>query len=45
MRFTPQPWRLVDTTTARPDYDVDYYGAFVLDPDGNNIEAVCRLPV
>lgn len=28
----------------RPHYDVDYYGAFVLDPDGNNIEAVCRLP-
>ena len=20
----------------------DYYGAFVLDPDGNNIEACCR---
>jgi len=28
----------------RPHYDVDYYGAFVLDPDGNNIEAVCRRP-
>lgn len=28
----------------RPHYDLDYYGAFVLDPDGNNIEAVCRLP-
>ena len=25
-------------------YDPDYYGAFVLDPDGHNIEAVCRLP-
>ena len=22
----------------------DYYGAFVLDPDGNNIEAVCHRP-
>lgn len=22
----------------------DYYGAFVLDPDGNNIEACCRQP-
>ncbi|MFZ0498202.1 MAG: hypothetical protein WAU49_21760 [Steroidobacteraceae bacterium] len=21
-----------------------YYGAFVFDPDGNNIEAVCRRP-
>jgi catechol 2,3-dioxygenase-like lactoylglutathione lyase family enzyme len=28
----------------RPYYDPDYYGAFVLDPDGHNIEAVCRLP-
>ena len=24
----------------RPDYHKNYYGAFVLDPDGNNIEAV-----
>lgn len=24
----------------RPDYHAGYYGAFVLDPDGNNIEAV-----
>lgn len=24
----------------RPQYHPDYYGAFVLDPDGNNIEAV-----
>jgi catechol 2,3-dioxygenase-like lactoylglutathione lyase family enzyme len=28
----------------RPHYDPDYYGAFVLDPDGHNIEAVCRHP-
>ena len=28
----------------RPQYHQDYYGAFVLDPDGNNIEAVCRRP-
>jgi catechol 2,3-dioxygenase-like lactoylglutathione lyase family enzyme len=26
----------------RPHYHADYYGAFVLDPDGHNIEAVCR---
>ena len=26
----------------RPRYSPDYYGAFVLDPDGHNIEAVCR---
>jgi catechol 2,3-dioxygenase-like lactoylglutathione lyase family enzyme len=28
----------------RPDYHPNYYGAFVLDPDGNNIEAVCHRP-
>jgi catechol 2,3-dioxygenase-like lactoylglutathione lyase family enzyme len=28
----------------RPHYGPDYYGAFVHDPDGNNIEAVCRAP-
>lgn len=28
----------------RPHYHEHYYGAFVLDPDGNNIEAVCHLP-
>lgn len=27
----------------RPEYHPAYYGAFVLDPDGNNIEAVCHL--
>lgn len=25
----------------RPDYGPDYYAAFLFDPDGNNIEAVC----
>jgi catechol 2,3-dioxygenase-like lactoylglutathione lyase family enzyme len=28
----------------RPHYHPDYYGAFVRDPDGNNIEAVCHRP-
>ena len=28
----------------RPHYHDNYYGAFVLDPDGHNIEAVCHLP-
>lgn len=28
----------------RPEYHEHYYGAFVLDPDGNNIEAVCHRP-
>jgi catechol 2,3-dioxygenase-like lactoylglutathione lyase family enzyme len=27
----------------RPHYHANYYGAFVLDPDGHNIEAVCHL--
>jgi catechol 2,3-dioxygenase-like lactoylglutathione lyase family enzyme len=27
-----------------PEYHPDYFGAFVRDPDGNNIEAVCHLP-
>ena len=26
----------------RPNYHPNYYGAFVLDPDGYNIEAVCH---
>jgi catechol 2,3-dioxygenase-like lactoylglutathione lyase family enzyme len=26
----------------RADYHENYYGAYVLDPDGNNIEAVCH---
>ena len=28
----------------RPDYHAHYYGAFVIDPEGNNIEAVSHLP-
>lgn len=28
----------------RPHYHPDYYAAFVLDPDGHNIEAVCHKP-
>ncbi|MCO5063019.1 MAG: VOC family protein [Rhizobiaceae bacterium] len=28
----------------RPHYHANYYGAFVFDPDGNNIEAVCHKP-
>jgi catechol 2,3-dioxygenase-like lactoylglutathione lyase family enzyme len=27
----------------RPHYHQNYYGAFILDPDGHNIEAVCHL--
>jgi len=29
---------------VREIYHPDYYGAFVLDPDGHNIEAVCHEP-
>jgi catechol 2,3-dioxygenase-like lactoylglutathione lyase family enzyme len=31
----PRPW---------PEYHAAYYGAFVRDPDGNNVEAVCHTP-
>ena len=27
-----------------PEYHPNYYGAFVRDPDGNNVEAVCHGP-
>ncbi len=29
----------------RAQYHENYYGAFVLDQDGNNVEAVCHKPV
>jgi catechol 2,3-dioxygenase-like lactoylglutathione lyase family enzyme len=28
----------------RAKYHPDYYGAFVFDPDGHNVEAVCHRP-
>jgi len=28
----------------RPQYHENYYGAFVIDPDGHHIEAVCHRP-
>ena len=28
----------------RPRYHPNYYGAFVLDPDGHNVEAACHTP-
>ncbi len=33
--YAPRGW---------PEYHPDYYGAFVRDPDGNNVEAVCHRP-
>ena len=31
-------------TRLWPEYHPNYYGAFVRDPDGNNVEAVCHAP-
>jgi catechol 2,3-dioxygenase-like lactoylglutathione lyase family enzyme len=28
----------------RPQYHPNYYGSFILDPDGHNVEAVCHRP-
>jgi len=28
----------------RPEYHADYFAAFVLDPDGHRVEAVCHAP-
>jgi catechol 2,3-dioxygenase-like lactoylglutathione lyase family enzyme len=28
----------------RPHYHASYYGAFVISPDGHNVEAVCHQP-
>ena len=33
--YEPREW---------PEYHPGYYGAFVRDPDGNNVEAVCHFP-
>jgi catechol 2,3-dioxygenase-like lactoylglutathione lyase family enzyme len=30
---------------VRSHYHSNYYGAFVIDPDGHNVEAVCHAPV
>ncbi len=27
-----------------PEYHPSYYGGFIRDPDGNNVEAVCHTP-
>ncbi|WP_306821263.1 hypothetical protein [Actinomyces wuliandei] len=44
-RSTRRPWWGADNGAPgeRPHYHhPGYYGAFVLDPDGNNIKAVCH---
>jgi predicted lactoylglutathione lyase len=30
---------------VRANYNANYYAAFIIDPDGHNIEAVCQKPV
>lgn len=30
-----------DRPSVLPDYSLTYYAAFLLDPDGNNVEVVC----
>lgn len=41
----PDFWRDNGAPGLRIHYHPDYYGAFVLDPDGHNIEAVCHVHV
>jgi catechol 2,3-dioxygenase-like lactoylglutathione lyase family enzyme len=36
--------RSIGEPGPRPEYSAGYFGAFVLDPDGNNIEAVWHAP-
>ena len=31
-------------TSPRPTYSPDHYAAFIIDPDGRHIEAVCHKP-
>jgi catechol 2,3-dioxygenase-like lactoylglutathione lyase family enzyme len=35
---------VLDEPRVWPEYHESYYGAFVRDPDGNNVEAVCHSP-
>jgi catechol 2,3-dioxygenase-like lactoylglutathione lyase family enzyme len=35
---------LLHEPRVRAEYHPSYYGAFVRDPDGNNVEAVCHAP-
>jgi len=36
--------RVLHEPGAWPEYHPGYYAAFVRDPDGNNVEAVCHVP-
>jgi catechol 2,3-dioxygenase-like lactoylglutathione lyase family enzyme len=35
---------LLHAPRVHPEYHPNYFGAFVRDPDGNNVEAVCHSP-
>ncbi|MGW2409420.1 hypothetical protein ACWCXK_33650 [Streptomyces sp. NPDC001739] len=37
-------WASLHAPPVWPEYHDAYYGAFVRDPDGHNIEAVCHTP-
>ncbi len=43
-RRSPPAARTTAPPGLREHYHANYYGAFVLDPDGNNVEAVCHKP-
>ena len=43
-RRWPQGAQVLHEPRLWPEYHETYYGAFVRDPDGNNVEAVCHLP-
>jgi hypothetical protein len=36
---------VLDHVGFHEEYHENYYGAFVRDPDGNNVEAVCHRPL
>jgi len=54
-RLTGRRWAFFDAAVGTgaavlheprlwPEYHENYYGAFVRDPDGNNVEACCHGP-
>jgi hypothetical protein len=43
LSLRPSAIRRVQEILPR-EYHLNYYGAFIRDPDGNNVEAVCHTP-
>jgi hypothetical protein len=41
LEIPPNATSLLETA-VHPEYHADHYGAFVLDPHGINLEAVCH---